>query len=70
MTHDDVHKCAVELFPQYLEKEEIWFANGKSSIRVRLIDGREFIFTCYDKQDYRFETVKSFMKEMRRKKGE
>lgn len=63
MAHGDVYKCFELYFPQYAgENVELWFQNGKNSIRVRTTDKREFIFTCNGKDDWRFETVKSFIK--------
>ncbi len=62
MAHGDIYKWFKLYFPQHAEENaEIWFPNGKNSIRVRTTDNRELIFTCNGKDDWRLETVKSFI---------
>lgn len=62
MAHGDVYKWFELYFPQYAgEKTEVWFPNGKNSICVRQTNKQEFVFTCNGKDDWRFETVKSFI---------
>lgn len=63
MAHGDVYKWFELYFPHYAGgNAEMWFPNGKNSIRVRQTNGQEFIFTYNGKNDWRFETVKSFIK--------
>lgn len=62
MTHIDVYKRFALYFPNYADKNmDKWFPNGKNSIRVRQANGREFIFTYNNQNDWRLETIKSFL---------
>lgn len=45
MVHSKVFECFQEHLPAFAEKVEIYFPNGKNSIRVRQKDGKEFIFS-------------------------
>ncbi len=66
MSHNEVYKWFERYFPLYAgENISVWFANGKNSIRVRQTNGQEFIFTYNGKDDWRFETVKSFLNRMK-----
>lgn len=63
MAHSDVFKWFELYFPQYSgEKVAVWFPNGRNSVRIRQTNGEEFIFTYGGKDDWKFETVKSFLK--------
>lgn len=62
MVHQEVFKLFDLYFPEYSkEKAEAWFANGKNSIRIRLKNKQELIFTYNGKDDWKLETVKSFL---------
>lgn len=66
MTHNDVYKWFELYFPAYSgDNVDVWFSNGKNSIRVRQTNGQEFIFTYNGKDDWKFETVKSFLNTMK-----
>ena len=66
MTHKSVDQWFELYFPQYAgDKVDVWFQNGKNSIRIRQKNHQEFIFTFNDKDDWRFETVKSFINELK-----
>lgn len=51
-------------FPKFADASEMWFPNGKNSVRVRLNNRKEVVFTFNSELDWRFETVESFMKSM------
>ena len=67
MTQKEVYKAFELFFPQYTEHINVWFPNGKNSIRIRLANGNEFIFTCDSKGDWRFETLDSFLNDIQNK---
>lgn len=56
-----VLSCFHTIFPEYKENLDIWFPNGKNSIRVRMKNNSEIIFTCNGKDDWSLETVKHFL---------
>lgn len=65
MVHTKVFEQFKQLFPEYLEMLSIWFPSGKNAIRVRKLDGKEFIFTFNGSNNWRFETVDSYIKSMK-----
>ena len=70
MTHKDVLKMYEHYFPNHAgERISIWFPNGKNSIRVREVNGQEFVFTFNSHKDWRFETLTAFLSSMPIKKG-
>lgn len=67
MLHKQIYNWFELYFPDYSgEKVVTWFPNGKDSIRVRHENGQEFIFTYHGIQDWKLETVESFIKNLRR----
>lgn len=65
MTHRDVLRHFKNLFPEYVYEIDIWFPNGKNSIRIRLKHKEEFVFSIDDPKKWRFETVENFIANMR-----
>lgn len=66
MSHNEIYKKFEKCLPIYAgDKVALWFPNGRNSIRVRLKDGLEYIFSYEGQQDWKFETVKSFIKNMK-----
>lgn len=69
MTHNQIDKFFRSLFPAYYNSVEVWFPNGKNSIRVRLRGlPDEFIFTYINDKEWKFETVGNYLNDI--KKGE
>lgn len=66
MTHNYICKQFQELFPRESKFVEMWFPNGKHSIRVRLTTKQEFIFTYNDKANWRLETIDSYIEGMKK----
>lgn len=64
MTHNNVYDQFKITLPWFAKNVQEWFPNGKHSIRVRLMDGQEFIFIYDNKREWSFETMKMFMKRM------
>ena len=62
MSHEKVYEWFEHYFPQYSKHIIEWFPNGRESIRVRRSDKQDFIFTFHSPDDWRFETVDSFIK--------
>lgn len=61
MPHHVIFEKFQTLFPQYADGTTDWFSNGKNSIRVRLVNHLEFIFSYEDKKNWMFETVDSYL---------
>lgn len=72
MTHKDIFEMFKKLIPIYADGITEWFPNGKGGIRVRHGElKQDFIFTYRSNTDWKFETVKSFMNDLSKKrKGE
>lgn len=68
MLHGELYeKVFKPLFPQYDDKVEEYYPNGRNSIRVRLTLGYNVIFS-YDEESYNkywtLESVPSFIKRL------
>lgn len=65
MSHSDVMKWFEKIFPDYSgDRIDMWFPNGRNSIRIRQINGQEFIFTYHGQKEWKLETITSFLNEM------
>lgn len=75
MTHKDVYSRFVKMFPTYANERLIYFPNGKSSIRIRGIQGfpgmkdrQDIIFTCnFDCSEWKLETMENFLNALKEK---
>lgn len=65
MIHKEVYKQFEFYLPLFAQNVEVWFPNGKNSIRVRQTDKREFIFTYDGQRRWIFETVENFLNRMK-----
>lgn len=69
MPHADVYKIFVGMFPQFDNKIDTYFPNGRNSIRVCLNDGgKDLIFTYNEEsidEDWRLESKASFIRKMK-----
>lgn len=67
-----VHKVIFDIYKMLMGDKhtdvETWFPNGKGSIRVRLKDRQEFIFTYKDHKKWSLETVDAFLERTSAKK--
>lgn len=66
MTHHDILKKFNAIFSEFNDLIELWAPNGRHSIRIRLNDKREFIFTYNSANDWCFETVTSYAKRIKK----
>lgn len=63
MVHKDIYKMFKTFFPLYADMTKEYFPNGRNSIRVRMNGiNKDYIFTFHDNNDWKFETVNSFLK--------
>lgn len=60
------HFCV--LMPAFSYSVDTWFPNGPGSIRIRLIDKEEFIFTYKSLTEWQFETLKNYMNKLKEAK--
>ena len=58
------------LFPHLKDDVDVWFQNGKNSIRVRFrnVALPELVFTFDSKKNWTLETVNNFYKKIERRK--
>lgn len=69
MRHSDILRQFELYFPNYAgDKIAVWFPNGKNSIRVRHINGEEFIFSYNGRKDWKLETANSYLENMKGEK--
>lgn len=62
MSHSEIYKYFELYFPDFAgDKVDVWFQNGKNSIRIRQKNHQEFIFTYNGNSNWKFETMKSFV---------
>lgn len=69
MGHHDLIPIFERLFPTCLGTAiYVWFPNGKNSIRLRMKDKREFIFTYHDEAHWQLETLDNFINRLKGEK--
>lgn len=62
MAHTTILKWFELYFPAYAgDNIKAWFPNGKNSIRVRQKNEHDFVFTFNNHDDWKFETIKSYI---------
>lgn len=60
MSHIDVVRKFVEIVRINEDYIKDWIPNGRCSVRIRLKDRSELIFTFQDQKRWRLETIESF----------
>jgi len=65
MVHSKIFEYFKECLPANAEKVETYFPNGRNSIRVRQINGKEFIFSFNGSRAWKFETIDQFLAGMK-----
>lgn len=67
MNHNELFKKYKEIFQANDADIDVWFPNGKDSVRVRYKDKREFVFTYSKSDEWCIQTIKEFLKSTRKK---
>ena len=62
MTHKEIYDMFQKLHPLYCKEGQIWYPNGRNSIRLPIIQGVEFVFTFHNNRTWSFETIDSYKK--------
>ena len=57
MSHNEVFAGFKDRFPGSVRDIDVWFQNGKNSIRIRFKNKNEFVFTYYDMHNWALETA-------------
>lgn len=65
MLQQEVYDVFKRYFPHTVKHVECWFPNGRNSIRIRLKNHHDFIFTYNGKDDWNFETVNCFIERIK-----
>lgn len=64
MTHNEVFKKFKEYFNVEDSDIDVWFQNGKNSIRVRNKEKREFVFTYESERNWCLDTSEHFLENL------
>ena len=67
MNHNSIFGAFKIKLPKYADAVDIWFPNGKGSIRIRLIDRQEYVFSFVSDKEWIFETVDCHLNRMKKK---
>ena len=66
MNHDEIYERFKLHFSEYFcNYVDAWFPNGLNSIRIVLINGQELIFSYKNHLEWKIESLKSFINNMR-----
>lgn len=65
MTQKEVFEIFKQYFPQMKDQIHDWFPNGKHSVRVRLGNGQNIIFTFNGDKNWCLETAESFINHLK-----
>ena len=61
MVHSEILKKFQSLFPEIEEEVEVWFPNGRDSIRLRERGGLELVFSVHGDCDWSIETLNLYI---------
>lgn len=61
MKHDLILNWFKIFFTEFSKAIESWSPQGANSIRIRMINRQEVVFTFYSQEDWRYESVNSFI---------
>lgn len=61
MTHTEIIKKFIEVYPICTDEIKCWFPSGKNCIRIRTFAYGEIMFTYKSKKEWRIESVDSYL---------
>ena len=62
MSHRAVYELFRKTFPVYSECVVSWGPIGRNSVKVRLQDNADFVFSYLNDREWQFETIEHFNK--------
>jgi hypothetical protein len=65
MLHQKVFDVFKNKFAVIAAQTETWFPNGKDSVRIRLTDKQEIIFTYHGEPGWSLETIDNYLIRMK-----
>lgn len=71
MTSQQVYMQFKAIFPNYISEGITYYPNGRNCIRIRgikpswCLTEQDYVFWFYGPSDWKFETFKSFLKQMK-----
>lgn len=68
MIHEKIFIIFEERFSDIASQSCMWFPNGKDSVRVRMKNKQEFIFTYHGEKDWSLETINRYLTRLKGEK--
>lgn len=65
MTHSKVYEIYERLLPFYAKKTKEYFQCGRNTIRVRMNDKEEFVFSYDNSRSWSFDTLDRYLIKMK-----
>lgn len=60
MTHKNVFETFNKMFHGWRGMSEFWYPYGNSTIKIRMKNRAEYVFTYFDERHWKLETIESF----------
>lgn len=65
MSHEDIYKMFERSFDHMVKDVQRWEPSGANSVRIRLRNGNEYVFSFRGTDDWSLETTKSWRRSLR-----